>query len=266
MRDSLLPRIHWSGTSSVTLKKKNSDLSSDMRITLSDGKQRSAAWNDLIISVPVAGGTAADGEIDTKVASGSSGSYYYAYLVPKTGDDDALVAVASQTGPESGPPGRSAYKYIGALRFGPGTTQFSKVIQVGPRFFLWDVRQYVGFALANAAKDTWYTVDLEGTGRIPAHVCCELDLCGFTNGTNGAQTYLVPASSTPTTSLYSSVSTQPGTSFFNGKTSYDSHPNTAEAVIGWASGSLLYYMHRLNIIPVPNAVAIRGWTDKYLIQ
>ncbi|NIT77395.1 MAG: hypothetical protein GWN58_23575 [Anaerolineae bacterium] len=142
--------LTYASSTSVTVSPRGGTA---IRLTLQDGKQRTVSAAQAFN--PSLG--AADGGLDT--GTEASSTWYYVYLVPKSGDDNSLAVRGSTSPPATGPTGYSNYWYVGPVR-NDGSSDLVEFTQVGlDRFRYRDLHS----VYANTAPPTsWTALDLSG--------------------------------------------------------------------------------------------------------
>lgn len=127
--DTPIPWITRAGDGSISVAA-GPARPSTILVTLQDGKQRYCSGT---LTFDFANGVA-DLGLDT--GAEASSTWYYMYLVPKTGDDNQLSIRASVTMPSTGPTGYTNFRYIGPF-YNNSSSQIYNFHQRSANEFFW---------------------------------------------------------------------------------------------------------------------------------
>jgi len=134
-RENKLPRLAWNTATQVDIAAAPGEPST-VYATLQDGKTRSFSGTKTF-DPSVSG----DGGLDT--GSEASDTWYYLYLVPDSGDDDALEVRGSVSTPSTGPDSETNFEYIGAVR-NDSSSDLEKFYQITADRFAYESRKTAG--------------------------------------------------------------------------------------------------------------------------
>jgi len=157
--DTKSPKGTWQSGTTVDFAARPGQPST-MRLTLQDGKQRTAsgtlAWDHA--------NSVADLGYDEAASEAAGDKWIYFYAVPSSGDDDVLTVRASDNPPSTGPAGYSNWKLVwAAYRL---SAALLKVYQRGNVFDYANNRQSLDFTGSGAADGVIQTLSL--AADIPA--------------------------------------------------------------------------------------------------
>jgi hypothetical protein len=155
-----LPTMTYASAATITVAAAPGEPST-VYLTLQDGKRRSFSST---LTFNFANGAA---DLGLDEGSEASSTWYYMYLVPKSGDDTLLTLRASDNAPSTGPAGYTNFRYIGAFR-NDGSSNILSFTQVGANKFSY------------AAKQTIYS----GNGEVTNEASfTEVSIAAFVPGT-----------------------------------------------------------------------------------
>jgi hypothetical protein len=156
--DTSQPQMLWRGNSRIDVQASPGQPSTVL-LTLQDGKQRS--FGPVLTWDPSTG--IVDGGLDT--GTEASSTWYYLYMVPKSGADDFLHVRGSVSAPPTGPTGYTNWRYIGAVR-NDGSSNVLNFEHTGSVFEYATNTQPVPFTGAGSADVSLQTLAL--VTHIPA--------------------------------------------------------------------------------------------------
>ncbi len=206
---------------------------------LQDGKRRTFAGT-LSCALTVSG----DGGLNAAVVRAVS-TWYYVYLVPKSGDDTSLVLRVDTALPTVGPTGYTAWRYLGSFRTNAvGSGEVTKFSQFGNRF---------SFAVAQVVVS-----DSGGADGAPVNVV----LVNFIPATAAAIVTTIMIRQTATAGWFDIYIDGEANSCFSVGTWTNPEQNAITPVIPCVT--VPKQLQRKRGVTMTNEIDVTGWIDGYV--